>query len=219
MKVLNFLDKLKIILEETKNNKMIVIILLAILLNALFYLFSFKKNENKIKIINIITYLLISSVVIVIYRNHIFSLFVLAKNAIFDFLYTPNMSSYFLTIVILNIIMANTLITKRKPFYYKVVINTIYSLNTYIFIIVLNFMKLNNMKLMDNIIRSSTKLNGLMSLSNILFILLIIHLILYKIAVLLTLKKKKIKVKEVVKEPQFTKKEYELILSLLKNNK
>lgn len=178
---LSLFEKIKSLVDLVSSSYFFMFVLLVFILMSVYLFNTIKKDEIKTKKIYVFAYSIIMFVTIAIYNSQIFDLFDYLMNNIFIILCFPNLASYILMIIILNIVMIKTVFSKNIKVYIKLINIISYSSIHFILILILDIINKNNINVYEQTsLYSNQELLNLVSLSVILFIVwLIINTILY----------------------------------------
>ena len=209
MKQLSILDKLKVVFDLTKSNKIFILVIALLIFLSIMFIATNKKNIKKNKKIFIGIYVLILATIIIIYNKSILDMWDSMMNNLFIIFYFPNISVYVGAIIATNIIVLTSIFSKKTSKINKVVNSIIFFLLHYILVLILNVVSTNHLNVFNSkTLYKNTNIHSLVELSGNIFIIWIIYLIIYKIInSYLISKKSTIVVEETVKVKTETVKE------------
>ena len=207
---LTLFDKFKILFELMLASPFFIFLFIFTLL-ALCVLLDLKDTDKKKARLSILgIYLLVFIVLIIKYHSSLLSVLDYFVNNVFIIFYFPNLAIYTFMILIINVIMIKSLFLKKnEPI--RVINLTLYSVIMYLMLLIIYTVSKENINVYD---QASLYTNGnilaLVELSNIIFVVWLIILLLDKILFLLENKGvlrtrrtiTKVVEKEVVKEVQ-----------------
>ena len=243
---LTLLEKLQILFDLILTSSFFIFLLIFTMLVFIILLDSrnYKKKVIKRYILGI--YILVFLSVIIKYHSSFFSIIDYLVNNIFVIFYFPNIAIYAAMITIINIIMLKSLFSNRNNGIRLLNIAS-YSLIMYLMLLVIYTITTNNLDVYDQLsLYTNQNVLVLIELSNIIFVIWMILLLINKILDILETKGIKTKSrfvknapvnteikyieKEVIKEVPvekiiykekqedlFTKEEYMMMLKILKN--
>lgn len=209
MKQLSILDKLKVVFDLTKSNKIFILVIALLIFLSIMFIATNKKNIKKNKKIFIGIYVLVLATIIIIYNNSILDMWDSMMNNLFIIFYFPNISVYVGAIIATNIIVLTSIFSKKTSKINKVVNSIIFFLLHYILVLILNVVSTNHLNVFNSkTLYKNINIHSLVELSGNIFIIWIIYLIIYKIInSYLISKKSTIVVEETVKVKTETVKE------------
>ncbi len=214
MSNISFLDKIRIILDQTSSSILFIIIFILMLFFC--YIIGtmneekFKNNKKKI----LIPFLLLPIGIIIFFFEHITKLFDSMMNNLFVMIYFPNISLYISFILITNIIVIISLLNSKISKVLKMVNIGVFLFLNFILILILNIIKTNELDpFSQTSLYSSNDIVGLVEISSVLFFIWILFLIIYKVIIqYFDYNKSPIKEVEVVEKIVYeTKKEIQVV--------
>lgn len=178
---LSLFEKIKSLVDLVSSSYFFIFVLFIFILISIYLFNTVKKDEVKTKKTYIFAYAIIMFITIAIYNSQIFDLVDYLINNIFIILCFPNLASYILMIIILNVVMIKTVFSKKIKKYLKLINILVYSSVHFILILILDTITKNNIDVYDQTsLYSNQELLNLVSLSVFIFIAwLIINVILY----------------------------------------
>lgn len=195
---MSFIDKLKILLDIIKSSKLHILISIILLLLYMILITINKKNSKKKIFVGI--YIILIGAIIFINRANLVNMFDYMMNNFFIIFYFPNLAIYLAAIIISNIIMLTSLLSKKMPHFIKNINITLYSIMTYLLVLVLNIIKENKLDVFTKMsVYGNRNAQAIIELSSIVFIIWIAFLIIYK--TLKTIISSKVEEKEAIEVP------------------
>ncbi len=199
MNKMSLIDKIKILIEVSKNSYWFLIAILFLIGYGIVLLKTNKINQKRNKKIYLLFSLSVLVLLIVFYHSSINHLLNYLMDNIFISIMFPNIAIYFLGIVITNIILWISLFYEKTSKTIKRINILVYLILNYLLILVLNTIDVNNIDVFSqNSIYHNDKATALIELSTLIFSVWIVYLILYKIILVYIRKDYKEKVKKVV---------------------
>lgn len=178
---LSLFEKIKSLVDLVSSSYFFMFILFIFVLISIYLFNTIKKDEIKTKKTYIYIYSIIMFATMIIYNSQIFDLFDYLINNIFIILCFPNLATYILMILILNIVIIKTVFSKKVKKYVKLTNIIVYSSIHFILILILDIINKNNIDVYDQTsLYSNQELLNLVSITIIIFISwLIINIIIY----------------------------------------
>ena len=158
----------------------IILIIVFIILGYL--LISNKKYLSKYKnyIIGISIIIIIS--LLIVYNKGLLNTFDYLSNNLFGLLYFPNLFTYLLGLIILNIIVWRIFLRENEDNKLKIVSMIVYLLITYLSIILIGIVQKSNLNVFElDKVYTNDKALSIIRLTSIIFLIYLIFLLLYKI--------------------------------------
>ncbi len=191
MTKMSFVDKLGVLLKVINSSKAYILVFFALLFIGYVILSANNKKAKKTKTTFLMIYIVIIAIIIYIYRANLSNMFDYMMNNLFIVIYFPNLAVYLAAIIATNIIMWTSIFSTKTPKFIKNINVAVYSMITYLLILILNIISKNNL---DVFIQSSVYGNidaqALIELSSVLFVLWIAFLIIYKVMKIIIIKSK-----------------------------
>lgn len=178
---LSLFEKIKSLVDLVSSSYFFMFILFIFILISIYLFNTIKKDEIKTKKTYVYIYSIIMFATMIIYNSQIFDLFDYLINNIFIILCFPNLATYILMILILNIVIIKTVFSKKVKKYVKLTNIIVYSSIHFILILILDIINKNNIDVYDQTsLYSNQELLNLVSITIIIFISwLIINIIIY----------------------------------------
>lgn len=178
---LSLFEKIKSLVDLVSSSYFFMFILFIFVLISIYLFNTIKKDEIKTKKTYVYIYSIIMFATMIIYNSQIFDLFDYLINNIFIILCFPNLATYILMIVILNIVIIKTVFSKKVKKYVKLTNIIVYSSIHFILILILDIINKNKIDVYDQTsLYSNQELLNLVSITIIIFISwLIINIIIY----------------------------------------
>ncbi len=199
MTKLSFLDKIKILINTSINNKFFLIILIFLLFIGYILFSTNKKNKKTSKTIFISIYIFITLFIIIAFNNSLGHLVDYFMNNLFIAIYFPNLAIYTCALIITNVIIWISVFNFKTTKFIKNINIIIYCIINYILILILNIITSKNLDIYSTAsVYNNKQALGLIELSSTIFILWIIFLIIYKIILIYLKKDYKPKIKKVI---------------------
>lgn len=182
MKQLSILDKIKVMFDLTKSNKLFILVIVLLVFLSIMFIATNKKNIKRNRKIFIGIYALVLVAIIIIYNEAILNMWDSMMNNLFIIFYFPNISVYAGAIIATNIIVLTSIFSKKTSKINKVVNSIVFFLLHYILVLILNVVSTNHLNVFNSkILYKNTDIHSLIELSGNIFIIWIIYLIIYKI--------------------------------------
>ncbi|MBP3840595.1 MAG: hypothetical protein IK997_00555 [Bacilli bacterium] len=184
MKQLSIMDKIKVVIDMTKSNKMFFVILILLLFLSILFATTSRKNAKESKITYGLIYLACIAAIVIKYFKSISSMYDCMMNNLFIVFYFPNISVYVAAIIITNIIIWVNMFSKKSRAIIKAVNSAVFFFMHYILILLLSIIANNNLNVFDSTsLYANKNVHSLIELSSNIFIIWIIFLIVYKIVI------------------------------------
>lgn len=182
MAKMSFIDKIGILFEMIASSKMYIIIFLVLLLIGYILTSRNRKKDKILKRICLIIYIIVFGIIIYTYRNNLGNMFDYMMNNFFIAVYFPNLAIYLAAIITTNIIMWISVFNNKIPRFIRNINVTIYCSMTYLMILTLNIIKVNNLDVFtQSSVYGNKNAQALIELSSTIFVVWIAFLILYKL--------------------------------------
>lgn len=182
MKQLSILDKLKVVLDLTKSNKLFILVIILLLFLSIMFIFTNKKSVKRNRKIFIGIYALVLVAIVIIYNSAILDMLDSMMDNLFIIFYFPNISVYVGAIIATNIIVLTSIFSKKTSKINKVINSIVFFLLHYILVLILNVVSTNHLNVFNSkTLYKNTDIHSLIELSGNIFIVWIIYLTLYKI--------------------------------------
>jgi len=185
MRQVNFLDKVKTLIEVTSTSPYFIGVIILFVLLAILFITTNKRDALKSKIIYGIIYILCIGILLFVYNSSIKEMIDNLINNIFIFFYFPNLAAYFLGIIITNIILWKTVLSENSEKVLKVINSIIYCLLHYIFILILNVITTNKLDILSQeSVYQNREALSLIGLSSTIFVVWIIFITIHHLVML-----------------------------------
>lgn len=199
MTKMSFTDKLGVLLNVINSSKEYILIFFVLLFIGYVILSTNNKKSKKMKNIFLMIYLFIIGSIIYMYHTNLANMFDYMMNNLFIVIYFPNLAVYLAAIITTNIIMWISIFSNKTPNFIKNINVALYSMITYLLILILNVIKENKLDVFtQSSIYGNTTAQALIELSSILFIIWIAFLTIYKIIKTIIVRPKEISVQQKV---------------------
>ncbi len=203
MTKMSFVDKLGVLLNVINSSKEYILVFFALLFIGYVILSANNKKAKKTKTTFLMIYILIIAIIIYIYRANLSNMFDYMMNNLFIVIYFPNLAVYLAAIIATNIIMWISIFSTKTPKFIKNINVAVYSMITYLLILILNIISKNNLDVfIQSSVYGNTDAQALIELSSVLFMLWIAFLIIYKVmkSIIIKSKSKPVVVKQKVQK-------------------
>lgn len=199
MTKMSFTDKLGVLLNVINSSKEYILIFFVLLFIGYVILSTNNKKSKKMKNIFLMIYLFIIGSIIYMYHTNLANMFDYMMNNLFIVIYFPNLAVYLAAIITTNIIMWISIFSNKTPNFIKNINVALYSMITYLLILILNVIKENKLDVFtQSSVYGNATAQALIELSSILFIIWIAFLTIYKIIKTIIVRPKEISVQQKV---------------------
>lgn len=199
MTKMSFTDKLGVLLNVINSSKEYILIFFVLLFIGYVILSTNNKKSKKMKNIFLMIYLFIIGSIIYMYHTNLANMFDYMMNNLFIVIYFPNLAVYLAAIITTNIIMWISIFSNKTPNFIKNINVALYSMITYLLILILNVIKENKLDVFtQSSVYGNATAQALIELSSILFIIWIAFLTIYKIIKTIIVRSKEISVQQKV---------------------
>lgn len=199
MTKMSFTDKLGVLLNVINSSKEYILIFFVLLFIGYVILSTNNKKSKKMKNIFLMIYLFIIGSIIYMYHTNLANMFDYMMNNLFIVIYFPNLAVYLAAIITTNIIMWISIFSNKTPNFIKSINVALYSMITYLLILILNVIKENKLDVFtQSSVYGNATAQALIELSSILFIIWIAFLTIYKIIKTIIVRPKEISVQQKV---------------------
>ena len=199
MSKLSFMDKIGILVNESKNSKIYLILIVVLLITGIILIKTNKSNEKKNKIIFISIAIISLLSIILSFYNSLGKLMNYMMNHFFIGIFFPNIAMYFAAIIVTNIILWISLFNYKSSKQIKLLNIIVYMIINYLMFLLLKIIKVGNIDIYSqSSIYENESANAIISLTSTVFIIWIVFLIIYKILLIYLKKDYKEKIKKVV---------------------
>lgn len=199
MTKMSFTDKLGVLLNVINSSKEYILIFFVLLFIGYVILSTNNKKSKKMKNVFLMIYLFIIGSIIYMYHTNLSNMFDYMMNNLFIVIYFPNLAVYLAAIITTNIIMWISIFSNKTPNFIKNINVALYSMITYLLILILNVIKENKLDVFtQSSIYGNATAQALIELSSILFIIWIAFLTIYKIIKTIIVRPKEISVQQKV---------------------
>lgn len=200
MSKLSFSDKLKVLIEVSKNTNLLFIAIIFLIFISIIFYTTNKKNQKRTKIIYLGSSVFILVFFFLSYNSSLSNMFDYMMNNFFIAIYFPNLAIYLFALIITNIILWISLFNYRTSKIIKNINITVYLIMNYLLYLILNIINENNLDIFtQSSVYNNEKATALIELSSILFIVWILFLIIYKLYIVYLKKEYKPKVKRLIR--------------------
>lgn len=185
-------------------------ILLLVFAIIVYYLLfqSTKTTKNQKNFIYASLYGLILLAVIIKYNKEIISLLDYLIDNIFIIFYFPNLAAYAVMIIIINVILLSSIFSKKMSITVRKLNIAAYCLMTYLLFIVMDLISKNNLDIyLNTTLYANKEVMSVIQISNIIFIVWLIAIVIYKLASNLDMIATEAPAKETYKRPVAVRKE------------
>ena len=185
---MSLLERLKLTLNLVFSSPLFLVLIFGFIL-MLVDIYFISKKSKRTKVIYLVVSLIIICLLLQNYFNPLFSVFDTIFKNIVTIIYFPSVLEYILILLISLIILLVSTINKKTNGKVKFINLIVFSINMFIFFLILDQIQNNKIDLTNKVsIYSNANLMALFELSVIIFTIWIIGLILYKIIKKLTYK-------------------------------
>lgn len=199
MTKMSFTDKLGVLLNVINSSKEYILIFFVLLFIGYVILSTNNKKSKKMKNVFLMIYLFIIGTIIYMYHTNLSNMFDYMMNNLFIVIYFPNLAVYLAAIITTNIIMWISIFSNKTPNFIKNINVALYSMITYLLILILNVIKENKLDVFtQSSVYGNATAQALIELSSILFIIWIAFLTIYKIIKTIIVRPKEISVQQKV---------------------
>lgn len=199
MTKMSFTDKLGVLLNVINSSKEYILIFFVLLFIGYVILSTNNKKSKKMKNVFLMIYLFIIGSIIYMYHTNLSNMFDYMMNNLFIVIYFPNLAVYLAAIITTNIIMWISIFSNKTPNFIKNINVALYSMITYLLILILNVIKENKLDVFtQSSVYGNATAQALIELSSILFIIWIAFLTIYKIIKTIIVRPKEISVQQKV---------------------
>lgn len=199
MTKMSFTDKLGVLLNVINSSKEYILIFFVLLFIGYVILSTNNKKSKKMKNVFLMIYLFIIGSIIYMYHTNLSNMFDYMMNNLFIVIYFPNLAVYLAAIITTNIIMWISIFSNKTPNFIKSINVALYSMITYLLILILNVIKENKLDVFtQSSVYGNATAQALIELSSILFIIWIAFLTIYKIIKTIIVRPKEISVQQKV---------------------
>jgi len=200
MSKLSFSDKLKVLIEVSKNTNLLFIAIIFLIFISIIFYTTNKRNQKRTKIIYLGSSVFILVFFFLSYHSSLSNMFDYMMNNFFIAIYFPNLEIYLFALIITNIILWISLFNYRTSKIIKNINITVYLIMNYLLYLILNIINENNLDIFtQSSVYNNEKATALIELSSILFIVWILFLIIYKLYIAYLKKEYKPKVKRLIR--------------------
>jgi len=200
MSKLSFSDKLKVLIEVSKNTNLLFIAIIFLIFISIIFYTTNKRNQKRTKIIYLGSSVFILVFFFLSYHSSLSNMFDYMMNNFFIAIYFPNLAIYLFALIITNIILWISLFNYRTSKIIKNINITVYLIMNYLLYLILNIINENNLDIFtQSSVYNNEKATALIELSSILFIVWILFLIIYKLYIAYLKKEYKPKVKRLIR--------------------
>ncbi len=209
---LTLFDKLKIMFDLMLDSPLFIFLFIFSILSLCILLDLKEKNKNVTKLSIAGVYLVLILTLVIKYHTSVFNTLDYFINNLFIVFYFPNLAIYVVMIIISNILMfKNLFLDKKEPI--RVISLCAYVLIMYMMMLIIHTVGIEHINVYDELsVYSNTNVLSLIELSNIVFVIWIIALLIDKILymlenkeVIVTNRSKKRIVTRVVEKPVIQK--------------
>ena len=199
MNKMSLIDKLRILVEVSKSS-IWFLVLIVLLIGYGFVLFKTRNNNKKRnRRIYMIFSIIVSAILLIVYRSSISHLFNYLIDNVFISLMFPNIAIYFLGIIITNVILWISLFYYQTSNTIKRINIIVYLILNYLLALIISTIDINKVDVFsESSLYHNNKVTALIELSTLIFVVWIIYLILYKIILVYVRKDYKEKIRKVV---------------------
>ena len=199
MSKLSLLDKLKVIIDLSKESRVYLIILLVLMIFGLILSITNKRNQKLNKKIYMIMTIMITIIMIVTYHSSLGKMISYMMDNLFIVVYFPNIAIYLGALIVMNIILWISIFNFKSSNQIRGLNITIYIIMNYILALLLNVVNTNKLDIFNQAsIYNNKEASALIGLSSTIFAVWIIFLIIYKILLIYLKKDYKPKVKKII---------------------
>lgn len=182
MPKMTLMDKLAVLVEVTTSSKVYIVVIISLLFLAYMLISTNKKNFKSSKLLYTTIYILIIFSLLFTYRDSLQNMFDYMMNNFFILVYFPNLAIYLLAILISNIIIWISVFNAKVSKIIKHINIVIYCLMTYLLVLILNIININNLDVFtQSSVYSNHEAQALIELSSTIFLTWVAFLIVYKL--------------------------------------
>lgn len=164
----------------------ILLLIFAVIVYFLLFQSSKESKEKKVFIYTSL-YVLIIMAVLIKYNKELFSLLDYLMDNLSIIFYFPNFAAYILMILVINLVLLISIFSKKMSHIIKKINIALYCFMTYILFLNLDLISKQSLDIYLNTdLYANKEIMSLMQINNIVFILWLVALIIYKLATALT---------------------------------
>ena len=180
MTKMSFMDKIQVLIDITSSSNIFIVVILSLLFLAYMFITINKKNLKNSKFTYFLIYDIVIASLLFTYRKSLGNMFDYLVDNLFIIIYFPNLAVYLSAIIVAHIILWISVFKQNISKLIKVINVLFYIVITYILILVLNVINLNNLDVFtQSSIYSNSDALALIELSSSIFMVWIVFLIIY----------------------------------------
>lgn len=180
MTKMSFMDKIQVLIDITSSSNIFIVVILSLLFLAYMFITINKKNLKNSKFTYFLIYGIVIASLLFTYRKSLGNMFDYLVDNLFIIIYFPNLAVYLSAIIVAHIILWISVFKQNISKLIKVINVLFYIVITYILILVLNVINLNNLDVFtQSSIYSNSDALALIELSSSIFMVWIVFLIIY----------------------------------------
>lgn len=180
MTKMSFMDKIQVLIDITSSSNIFIVVILSLLFLAYMFITINKKNLKNSKFTYFLIYGIVIASLLFTYRKSLGNMFDYLVDNLFIIIYFPNLAVYLSAIIAAHIILWISVFKQNISKLIKVINVLFYIVITYILILILNVINLNNLDVFtQSSIYSNSEALALIELSSSIFMVWIAFLIIY----------------------------------------